>query len=1483
MQIKKIFIAGLLILVSYMNIFADNINNKSVDNTITIVSFINGIISNFAELEKQTKQVNFKLKPSDKNLIESAIKSIDTELSKTIVTSNQIIKNLKNEIVFYKSNKELADTLLDHLLAEEARLKDVYLKQQTKLYSLKALNTVGTVINLYTFKQSIDNIVNKVEESKRLTKFDYLDVLSAIISFNPIGAAGSQLYNLEKEFDKAMDISNSINDVYRESLWKIRDQYFKQYHILATRGYKGAPKNNFIELFKKQRVDLREQIINLLQDVENTVILTGKDETIRILSSVYDLIAPDKEQEITAKQNQIYDKFYQYYLDKQNILEEQKNIQKLQISNKHLNLSDRININIDKQIKSKIFLILEPGSTIDSSGAIKTEVGNKVELIFSASGEGITDFVKEAFNKKQDVVLWYDDLITQERKAITFKVDDIGYTDGFYPLYFEAPSKEFRPINISYYNDEKDEDITYDLNVGINVEYSVNFENNNEDIEYDSVDFNTLEHSIMVEINGELIEDEYQAKYLVRFTKDGELSFIRFNLEKDKECQDKDEESTSTNQINICNPVAIDIVKGGWSFDSENDILVMDFNNENEFEVELKDGKLEKNMQLLGEKILKIYKASELSLQDFSGRTITFFSETGKYNYWTFGPDGKLQVKNDTDESTIMNWSLKDGANGKYLDITNNGESVLKLYDNTFIVGDLLDMYGYRGMLMGTTDDPDSIRSNIYLISENYKDYTIQIQEFTKEWTFDQDISNFDIEVVSNTYANSLNKDNFTKDGKTLKVNLFPDTPNPINKLLLKFTKDGNPVKVNGSETFWSLTKTNHAPRLADGQITQLVSATDEPAVLDIETYDGDGDSVTLSIKDNAGGTVRLNGNQLTASFTDGKTEHTIKIGLNDGKERVIKEFHVLQFDSSSIKDFYSDVSINSSYPFDGIAFGTLKGVIWGQSDPDSPLKRIFRPTDDASMAEVLAMIVNAEKKAGFITLESSNYYMDVYPNWAMPYYTFARDHSAISQIRDLASYYPIREEIAKIIVKTLGLEDQIGSIALENSFEDEEDFSSNSMLYYAKIARFFGLFMTETEAKPKEHINRAELAVVIEKIFMIPDANISFDPATVEYGDNLIPVVSDIKAQSIDSNYNLVDNSKNVGVRYIYNDYFINAPIDTSKLLPSTQSVKVLISNQNVKRLVDVPVTITFTDQDHDGVQDREDKWTDDPRYAFDTNKNDIPDILDEIYNLSDYNANSIVNFDGQLVKVSDIIRDGTYVPDLDGDGIVDSEDTDDDNDGISDADEIKYGLNPRDGSDATKDNDGDGVSNIDEIAAKTDPNDKTSYPTQPQKMVKVELKRGWNLMGMDTNLTLAEIKSLIGDDNLDIIQGASKTYKKEYLDNGQEFLNDFEKFEEGKGYWIKVVKDVTFEYPQVRSKKLTIPLSKGWNLINPTAEMPVKAIQDQIGMQHLFIIQGASKTYKKEYLDNGQEFLNDFEKFEEPKGYWIKVDQDTVLEFTE
>lgn len=64
----------------------------------------------------------------------------------------------------------------------------------------------------------------------------------------------------------------------------------------------------------------------------------------------------------------------------------------------------------------------------------------------------------------------------------------------------------------------------------------------------------------------------------------------------------------------------------------------------------------------------------------------------------------------------------------------------------------------------------------------------------------------------------------------------------------------------------------------------------------------------------------------------------------------------------------------------------------------------------------------------------------------------------------------------------------------------------------------------------------------------------------------------------------------------------------------------------------------------------------------------------------------------------------------DFDGDGVPDSVDSDDDNDGMYDSWEVQYGLNPKDNTDANLDSDMDGYSNLLEFLSGSDPNDPDS-----------------------------------------------------------------------------------------------------------------------------------------------------------------------------
>ena len=85
-----------------------------------------------------------------------------------------------------------------------------------------------------------------------------------------------------------------------------------------------------------------------------------------------------------------------------------------------------------------------------------------------------------------------------------------------------------------------------------------------------------------------------------------------------------------------------------------------------------------------------------------------------------------------------------------------------------------------------------------------------------------------------------------------------------------------------------------------------------------------------------------------------------------------------------------------------------------------------------------------------------------------------------------------------------------------------------------------------------------------------------------------------------------------------------------------------------------------------------------------------------------------------GQKIKLTIASSDNATLlaKDTDNDGIPNDVDTDDDNDGISDTDEIANGLNPLNASDAQADLDNDGFSNSIEIGVGTDIRNANSHP---------------------------------------------------------------------------------------------------------------------------------------------------------------------------
>lgn len=121
------------------------------------------------------------------------------------------------------------------------------------------------------------------------------------------------------------------------------------------------------------------------------------------------------------------------------------------------------------------------------------------------------------------------------------------------------------------------------------------------------------------------------------------------------------------------------------------------------------------------------------------------------------------------------------------------------------------------------------------------------------------------------------------------------------------------------------------------------------------------------------------------------------------------------------------------------------------------------------------------------------------------------------------------------------------------------------------------------------------------------------------------------------------------------------------------------------------------------------------------------------------------------------------------------------------------------------------------------------------------LELKNGWNLVGLNANLTLDEIKNWVGSDNLLVIQGENTTYKKEYIEQNLSSLNDFTSFEEGKGYWVKVLTDVNLSYTSIEyNSTKVVALNEGWNLVNPLSSLSLVDILTQLGSENVEVIQG-------------------------------------------
>jgi hypothetical protein len=1267
-----------------------------LNTSLGLTGNLTGLIGNFNSLKLNALNV-VEVTEANKLKLTAIVDNLDDNLKFTMQLSKDAIKKLDADIIFYKDNPQMKKLLESAKIKESNRLKEIA-KISDDVIALKALNVLGTAISLYSLSQSVNNIVNKVEQNKKATAIDYADVVANVISFTPLGAVGAGLYHIEKEIGNIIDINREINDIYRRTIYDALDIYFRQYHIIANRAFEGREYKPLIYI--KERNSVRKLLLYIEKEVREAIMLFGKSETLEIWNDVYSIIDIDKENDIKLKQQHHHNRFYAYFEEREKAKKWKEKLQNIETFDNEFDISQFVNIPTPTP---STLSIKTPQSITINDKSITASNGDEITLSFDDNF-----YFKDGIDGAKDLDNPYRVIY---KSGYDYKTLSATYDDELNGLKFVVDTDQpFEIVKVEYLSSDGEY-----ISIGLPSTWeNVILENSNQD----NNTINTNSKNIIFEENfndstsftnnwvgvtregccgkGNPATYTIEDSKLILTTNGGSDGYMgigdgssfypkgivldgNFSLELDvKELlREKTENYKDNSGIGIGLYKSTSLQDGVISIGIQGNysgyFQGYDYNEYNAHRVSSYNWFTDEyDLNKLYELTFKIERKGDLFSVSYkfkdSNEWITHSKEISNINsvipVINIGSgDGGGTRKNgkfsaevsrvsiySTQEINLSNglvahYEFEDNAN----DSSGNGNNGVEYGGVSYTDG----VIGKAGSFDGIDDtinlpliiDKPNFSYSMYInVNENT---TGPVEYEYSNWIITQRDGGssqiylrHDTEEYRFLIQETNNIDNVLSSNSKIKYNNWQHVLIVNDKYTTKMYIDG---KFESSKEYDGTMKLE--------EFNNNISGTNWKNGLTGGYLKGQIDDLRIYNR-------ALNESEIQELYELGTTENTQEEESTNGESNTeeptqtveeITNYTITPPTIDNIATYYTDLPNGIKYQSD-IYFATLKGIVHGYPSTTDNTKREFRPADNISLAETLKMILLSANDIGLIQLPKEEYFYKSYPIWAMPYYTFARNSGAIETNKnDLSVIYPTREQIARLLVMALDLENRLQDfvdIDTIDVFDDEDSFGDEINLRYAKIAKAYGLFMTDIQARPTDTATRGEVASIISRLYMMPTANIDISKTTIEFGEEFDINFIDKKAQKI-SNDTLVDSSDEVTSRFAINQREQNSTtIDSSNLNIGTNHITAIVSNNGVNNFLSKPITIDYNDKDSDGVQDHLDIWSDDSRYALDNNNNGIPDILDYIYGLEDKSSTDTIVIDGETVNISDIITNGGYTP---------------------------------------------------------------------------------------------------------------------------------------------------------------------------------------------------------------------------------------------